>query len=132
MRRLSCAFIILLTLGSVGCGRANTPEPAAAQPVERDEPPRIVQGGRPPELRLYNIPASGRAPIRLQIEVAIDSYGHPDMKTLKVTGMGAAENRQAIERWIEQAIFRPAHRGGQPVAGIYRTGIAVRIETRRM
>jgi hypothetical protein len=54
------------------------------------------------------------------------------MKTLKVTGVGAAENREAIERWIGQAMFRPAQRGGQPVAGIYRTGLAVRIETRRM
>jgi hypothetical protein len=54
------------------------------------------------------------------------------MKTLKVTGVGAAENREAIERWIAQAMFRPAQRGGQPVAGIYRTGLAVRIETRRM
>ena len=132
MRRLSCAVIILLTLASVGCARANAPEPGAAQPAERDEPPRMVQRGRPPDLRIYNLPASGRAPIRLQIEVLIDSYGQPDMKTLKVTGMGAAENRAAIERWIEQAIFRPAHRGGQPVAGTYRTGLEVRVETRRM
>jgi hypothetical protein len=92
----------------------------------------MMQRGAPPELRIYSIPASGRAPIRLQIEVLIDSRGQPDMKTLKVTGMGAAENRAAIERWIEQAIFRPAQRGGQPVAGTYRAGLAVRIETRRM
>ena len=132
MRRLSSAVVILLALGSVGCARAHAPESAAAQPAERDEPPRMLQGGRPPELTISNIPASGRAPIRLQIEVHIDSRGYPDMKTLKVTGLGAAENRAAIERWIEQAMFRPAHRGGQPVAGVYRTGLAVRIETRRM
>ena len=54
------------------------------------------------------------------------------MKTLKLTGIGAAENRAAIEQWIEQAVFRPAQRGGQPVAGTYRTGLEVRIETRRM
>lgn len=132
MGRLSCAVVILIGLGAVGCARANAPESAAAQPAQRDEPPRMLQRGAPPELRIYNIPASGRAPIRLQIEVVIDSRGQPDMKTLKVTGMGAAENREAIERWIEQAIFRPAQRAGQPVAGTYRTGLAVRIETRRM
>jgi hypothetical protein len=123
---------MLITLSSGACAGAKAPESAAAQPAEREEPPRMLQRGAPPELRIYNIPASGRAPIRVQIEVLIDSRGQPDMKTLKVTGVGAAENRDAIQRWIEQAIFRPAQRGGQPVAGIYRTGLAVRIETRRM
>jgi hypothetical protein len=131
-RRLLCTVMVLVGLGSTACTRAPAPESAAAQPAERDEPPRMVQRGAPPELRIYNIPASGRAPIRLQIEVVVDSRGQPDMTTLKVTGMGAAENRAAIERWIEQAIFRPAQRGGQPVAGVYRIGLAVRIETRRM
>ena len=131
IRRLLVAVMILVGLGAGGCARANTSDPAA-QPVEREVPPRMVQRGRPPELRIYNIPSSGRAPIRLQIEVVIDSRGQPDMKTLKVTGMGAAENRQAIEQWIEQATFRPAQRGGQPVPGTYRTGLQVRIETRRM
>jgi hypothetical protein len=92
----------------------------------------MLQRGAPPELRIYSIPASGRPPIRLRIEVLIDSQGRPEMNTLKVTGPGAAENRAAIERWIEQAMFRPAQRGGQPVAGMYRTGLEVRIETRRL
>src|ERR671922_1557460 len=108
MRRSLWTIMILSGLGfSVACARTNAPKPAA----ERDEPPRMLQRGAPPELRVYNIPASGRAPIRLQIEVLIDIRGQPDMKTLKVTGPGAAENRQAIERWIEQAMFRPAQRG---------------------
>ena len=116
---------------SVGCARTSAPESAAVQPAERDEPPRMLQRGAPPELRIYGIPASGRAPIRLQIEVLIDSRGEPDMSTLKVTGVGAGENRGAIEQWIAQAIFRPAQRA-QPVAGTYRTRLEVRIETRRM
>lgn len=132
MGRSLCALMILVGLGSAGCARAKAPESAAAAPAERVEPPRMLQRGAPPELRIYSIPASGRAPIRLQIEVLVDSRGQPDMKTLKVTGVGAAENREAIERWIGQALFRPAQRGGQPVPGIYRAGLAVRIETRRM
>lgn len=90
----------------------------------------MLQRGAPPELRLYSIPASGRPALRLRIEVLIDASGRPDMKTLKVIGPGAAENRAAIERWIEQAMFRPAQRGGQPVPGIYRTGFEVRIVAR--
>jgi hypothetical protein len=132
MGRLACAVMMLVGLGSVGCARRSAPESGAAQQVERDEPPRMLQRGAPPELRIYSIPSSGRAPIRLQIEVLVDSRGQPDMKTLKLTGIGAAENRDAIERWIQQATFRPAQRGGQPVAGIYRTRLEVRVEVRRM
>jgi hypothetical protein len=127
MRSLCTATMAVALTLSFGCARASAPQPAV-----REEPPRILQRGAPPELVLYNIPASGRAPIRLRIEVLIDASGRPDMKTLKVTGVGAAENRAAIERWIEQAIFRPAQRNGQPVAGTYRTGFEVRIEARRM
>ena len=132
MGRLACAVMMLVGLGSVGCARAGPRESGAAQQVEREEPPRMLQRGAPPELRIYSIPASGRAPIRLQIEVVVDSRGQPDMKTLKLTGIGAAENRDAIERWIQQATFRPAQRGGQPVAGTYRTRLEVRVEMRRM
>jgi hypothetical protein len=131
LRSLIAATIIVTLTFSAGCARANAPESAAApQPAERGQPPRMVQPGAMPELRIYGIPASGRAPIRLRIEVLIDSRGRPDMKTLKVTGQGAPENRAAIERWIEQAMFQPAQRGGRPVAGLYRTAVEVRIETR--
>ena len=131
MRSLSTATIVVGLTFAFGCARSNATVPAA-QPAQREEPPRLLQRGAPPELRIYSIPASGRAPIRLRIEVLIDRHGQPDMKTLKVTGPGAAENRVAIERWIEQALFRPARRGGQPVEGTYRTSLEVRIEVRRI
>ena len=128
MRSL-CAAITAVALTFLGgCARTNAAEPAsAAEPADRVEPPRMVQRGEMPDLRIYNIPASGRAALRLQIEVLIDSRGQPDMKTLKITGPGSPENRMAIERWIAQAMFQPARRNGVPVSGIYRTSLAVRI-----
>ena len=45
-RSLCTVMIILIELGSVGCARANAPEPAAAQRDQRDEPPRMLQRGR--------------------------------------------------------------------------------------
>jgi hypothetical protein len=61
------------------------------------------------------------------IEVLIDSDGHPDMATFKVTGIGAAENSDALAHWIERAIFRPAQRDHQPVPGVYRTKLEARV-----
>jgi hypothetical protein len=63
--------------------------------------------------------------------VLIDSTGHPDMTTFKVTGFGAAENKDALNHWIEQAIFRPAHRDGQPVPGLYRTNLEAQMRILR-
>jgi hypothetical protein len=132
IRRAVCATAIASAATfALACGSRKAPESAAA-PVEREEPPRILQRGNPPELRVYNIPASGRPALRLQIAVMVDSLGRPDMTTLSVTGVGAPENRQAIENWLQQVIFRSARRGGKPVAGMYRTSFQVRIETRML
>ncbi len=51
---------------SRGCARTSAPESAAVQPAERHEPPRMLQRGAPPELRIYGIPASGRLEVRIE------------------------------------------------------------------
>jgi hypothetical protein len=61
----------------------------------------------------------------------IDSTGRPDMTTFKATGFGAAENRDGLSRWIEQALFQPAYRGSQPVAGLYNTRLEARVVVRQ-
>ena len=70
---------------------------------------------------------AGRSSVVITLEVVIDSAGRPDMTTLKITGFGAAENKAALTGWIEQGTFRPAHRGDQPVPGVYRTKIELRV-----
>jgi len=58
--------------------------------------------------------------------VLVEVTGRPDMRTLQLSGRGASENREAIVRWIENAAFRPASRGGVPVAAVYTTTIMAR------
>lgn len=103
---------------------------SSAGPVpEHGDPPRLLSHGSIPDLRVPTT-ASGRSPVRVTIEVLIDSTGRPDMATLKVTGFGAAENKDALTQWIEQAIFQPAHRGSQPVPGLYRMKLEARVVAR--
>ena len=89
----------------------------------------MLSRGSVPELRVPTTTAF-RSPVRVTIEVLIDSTGRPDMTTFKVTGNGAAENRDALVRWIEQAFFEPANRGGQPVPGLYRMKLEGRVVRR--
>ena len=99
---------------------------------EPDVRPRMISRLTPPMLRISSIPASGRAPIRvLRFEVLIDTEGQPDMSTFRVTGMGAAENRDALASWIQQSMFTPATRGGIAVPGVYRGSLEVRVRVVR-
>jgi hypothetical protein len=94
---------------------------------EPDVRPRMISRLTPPMLRIPSIPASGRAPIRVRFEVLIDTEGQPDMSTFRVTGWGAAENRDALASWIQQSMFTPASRGGIAVPGVYRGSLQVRV-----
>lgn len=87
----------------------------------------MISRGVPPQLSISSLSVSGRSPLRVEIEVLIDETGRPDMSTFKATGMGAAGNEEALRRWIEEAAYRPAHRGELPVPGLYRTRIQVEI-----
>jgi hypothetical protein len=110
-----------------GCA-GGTPSAGGPSP-ERNDPPQMISRGNPPELRVPAIP-SGRSPVRVMIDVLIDGTGRPDMSTFKVSGFGAAENRDALMRWIDQATYRPAYRGGQPVPGVYHTKLEARMVAR--
>jgi hypothetical protein len=124
-------FIALAALGAtVACASAsatNDPAPpAAAQPVV--EPPQINRGNSP-QLR---IPPSysGRAPVRVEIEVMVDAGGQPDMRTFKATGLGADINHDALFTWIEGSSFRPARIEGRSVPGLFK--IRLEAAVRRM
>jgi hypothetical protein len=113
---------------AVGCASSGTGAGAAAE--ERATPPRRLSRNAPPPLTIYSIPPSGRAPIRVSYEVLIDVDGRPDMRTFRVTGMGAAENRDALARWVEESQWTPATQGGQAVAAVYRGSLRVQIRRR--
>jgi len=128
MNRLRTHWARYATLLCIAGCAGGTSSSAGSAP-ERGDPPQMLSRGTPPELRVPNN-SSGRSPVRVTIEVLIDSTGRADMTTFKVTGFGASENKDALTRWIEQAIFRPAHLGNQPVPGLYRTRLEARVVAR--
>lgn len=130
-RLLTCAMALLPAIGCISRTSGGTPDDRAATASAPSEPPRMLRGN-PPQLSVPSGSAAGRDALRVTIEVLVDAAGQPDMKTLRVTGRGGAENREAIARWIQGSAFRPARRAGQPVAGVYKTTVAARVVTRRM
>jgi hypothetical protein len=90
----------------------------------------MTSRGVAPQLQVPITTSGARSPVRVTIEVMIDDTGRPDMSTFKATGIGAAENRTALERWIENSAFRPARHGSVSVPGIYRIMLEARIERR--
>ena len=122
-RSAICAVTLVLTLAS-SCASSG-----AGNNMGSDAPdvaPRMVSRLSPPMLRVSSVPASGRSPLRVSLEVLIDADGRPDMSTFRVTGQGAAENRDALATWIQQSTFTPAARGGVVVPGVYRARFAAR------
>lgn len=101
-----------------------------AESAQSVTPPSMVSTARP-ELRLPRAGQNGLA-ADIQIQVGVDATGRPDMSTLRVTGLGAAENQAVIEAWIVEARFRPAQQSGQPVPGVYRTRLQIRSQVRRV
>jgi hypothetical protein len=128
IRQTLSRLVAAVSLASaLGCASSGTGAAGAPAEEERVTPPRRISQGAPPELTIYSIPPSGRSPIRVSYEVLIDAAGRPDMKTFKVSGPGAAENREALARWIESSAWAPATRGGQPVPHVYRGSLQVQV-----
>jgi hypothetical protein len=122
-------FVLAALLATLSC--AGTPKDPAAAPAAGAaaiDPPQLNRG-TPPQLR---IPPSysGRAPVRVEIEVMIDAGGRPDMRTFKATGLSADINRDALFTWIETSSFRPARLDGRSVPGLFKTRLEA--STRRM
>ena len=124
MRRL----LTVLAIALLGCAGGPRPD-AATSP--RVRPPEMLSRVRPDLRPPTGIPVEGRV-LDVRVEVLIDSAGRPDMRTLRLTGLGAAENSNAIAQWIEASRFRPAQQGGRAVAGVYRMRFEARAVRRRI
>lgn len=115
-------FTPVVLCAVVAC--VSTPKDPAAAPAAPAtsgpavDPPQMSRG-TPPQLRIP-VSYSGRAPVRVQIEVMIDGDGRPDMKTFRAIGLGADINRDALYTWIESASFRPARIDGRSVPGLFK------------
>ena len=131
---------LLLAACASGTRSANAPTPASTDRVTpaADSGESRTESGKGigprridrtfPEIRITGpMPSSpGRAQLFLDITVDIDTDGRPDMKTLRVNGPGATENRNEISRWIESGAYRPARdASGHAVRGQYKIRIRV-------
>jgi hypothetical protein len=124
---MRAAILALTVAASCASSGAGTGAPAGELKVR---PPRMISRLRPPQLRVTSIPVSGRAAIRVRFEVLIDTDGRPVMTTFKVSGTGAAENRETLAQWIESSTFAPATQGGIPVEGVYQGRLEMRTSRR--
>jgi hypothetical protein len=127
MRSRSALLVLAAaSLVATACASAGRTREDAA----RVRPPTLLASPRP-EWRYPSPPREGRV-LDLRVEVQVDSAGQPDLETLRVTGLGAAENREAVVTWVRNARFRPAEQAGRPVPGLFQTRFAVRAAVRRI
>jgi hypothetical protein len=102
---------------------------ASAGAKAPNTPPRIVNRTRPPELYVGSADVGHmvqRSRARLDLRVEVDSLGQPDMNTFVVTGFAAAENRDALARWIRESVFEPARKNGHPVRSTFHMTMSFR------
>ena len=120
------ALVLTMLLAACGGSGTHTERPAPATP------PRMISNLR---LDLELPPtrsASTGTVAQLDIRVMVDSTGHAIPSTLKVVGVGARENEDAIRRWLVSSRFEPGRRNGQPVAAEFQYSRRAEVRTRRV
>jgi hypothetical protein len=118
MRFAFRAALVMLVLACSGNKRAPTPHVQA---------PELVRNTRP-ELRTPTGQRQGVA-LDIRLEVMIDPAGKPVMSTFRLTGLGAADNEQAVKEWLAAATFRPGTQGGTPITSLYRNAWRAEVRT---
>jgi hypothetical protein len=109
MSRLARGLVTAAAVLVSACAHAGI-NPAVEQ--EELTPPTPISGGGP-----ALVGATPGHPIMLDIVVAIDTMGRPDLSTLQLTGQGADMNRPVVTDWLRGARFEPARLNGYPVRG---------------
>src|SRR5688572_165287 len=122
LRRFSPATLVGLVMLAGGC--ASAPKPADNDKLTS---PKLISSPRP-ELRFSR--GSQARPVDIRVEVQIDAAGRPNIETLRVTGSGAADNRDLIAAWLQSSQFEPARRDGRSVPGTFKTRF--RLAVRRL
>src|SRR5688572_26678996 len=124
IRRWGIRAAVLTGAVILAGGCASAPRPADD---DRLTSPKLLSSPRP-ELRIAR-GAQGR-PVDIRVEVQIDATGRPNIETLRVTGSGAADNRDLIAAWLQSSQFEPARRDGRSVPGTFKTRF--RLAVRRL
>ena len=124
--RIRTLIAVALLGASLACASSGgKPNAKATNPelLTRSRPELVVRGV---------IPNAPRATTLVEIEVKVNPDGTADMGTLKVTGVGASDNRNAVTTWVQSLRFRPATQDGVAVVGTYRQSFDVMTRTVRV
>lgn len=108
MHRFLSAVLAAVVLACASSGKA---------PKSRVDPPQLLTRTRP-DLQVQPGARTGRA-LDIRLEVLVDETGQADLKTVRLTGVGASENEAAIRTWLQQVRFRPGRRQGVPAAVVF-------------
>jgi hypothetical protein len=129
--RLRWPTLVLLagSLALVGCAtKVRSPDASGTAATVRA--PGLLSSART-DWRMPSAPRDGRV-LDLRVAVQIDSAGQPDLSTLRVTGLGASENRDAAATWVRNSRFRPAEQAGRAVPGLFEARFAARARVQRV
>ena len=116
----------VVAVAAIGLACASS---GGSKPNARVRDPELLTRTRP-ELVAYRVTPNAPRPTTLvDLEVQIRPDGTADVSTLKITGVGASDNRSSLTTWVQGLRFRPATRDGIPVVGTYRTSFSVMTRT---
>jgi hypothetical protein len=122
LRRLAVVPVTALSLACASSG--------GSKPNARVREPELLTRTRPELVMTRVTPNSARPTTVVEIEVQVRPDGSADVSTLKVTGVGASENRAAVTTWVQGLRFKPATQDGIPVVGTYRQSFDVMTRVR--
>jgi len=117
----------IVSLAAIGLACASS---GGSRPNARVSPPELLTRTRPDLTASRVTPNSARPTTLVEIEVQVRPDGTADVSTLKVTGVGASENRNAVTTWVQGVRFKPATMDGIPVVGTYRQSFDVMTRVR--
>ena len=121
--RTRTLIAVSLAVASLACASSS------GKPNANATNPELLTRTRPELVARSVTPNAPRPTTVVDIEVKVNPDGTPDMSSLKITGVGASDNRSAVTTWVQSRRFRPATQDGVAVAGTYRTSFGAMTRT---
>ena len=122
MGRIRTLGTAVALLTSLACASSGSKSAKASNP-------ELLTRTRPELVATRVVPNAPRPTTIVDIEVKVNPDGTADMNTLKITGVGASDNRSAVTTWVQSLRFRPAMQDGVAVVGTYRTSFGAMTRT---
>ena len=121
--RLRTLVAVSAAVASLACASSG------GKPNANATNPELLSRTRPELIARSVTPNAPRPTTLVDIEVQVNPDGTADMSSLKITGVGASDNRNAVTTWVQSLRFRPATQNGVAVVGTYRTSFGAMTRT---